>query len=302
MKNRQIVRAAWLASLVQILPCLLFLALLGSCRAIAPSRTAPSAAAPPAVERVEPEGILAAAAAGDLDRVRALLERRPGLLEEQDAGGWDALSYAAWGAHQQVHEYLLEQGAEGNLFTEAALGPWESFRRRLDLNPIGVGSRDRREKATPLIWAARTGNQAGCEVLISRGADVSARDREGNGALHHAVMMGRPQLVDFLLVYGADIDAPNDRGRTALHLAAAEGDFEACRLLLDRGASVRAADESGNTPLHLAAERGDFELCEYLLFLGAPAGLENARGLTPRELAEAEGHEQVVELLGSRTP
>jgi ankyrin repeat protein len=278
-----------------ILLSLLLLGLFGSCRNVLPLRKAePGASAP---EKARPERFLDAAARGDLARVRELTEADPDLLDTTDAAGWDAVSYAAWNAQQQVHEYLLQRGAEGNLFTEAALGPWKSFLQRLETNPIGVDSRDTKQKATPLIWAVRTGNQAGCEVLLSRGADIFARDRDGNSAVHHAAVMNRLELLDFLLSAGADVDGANKRGRTALHLFTEAGDFEGCRLLLDRGASLNIPDEAGNTPLHIAAERGNLELCEYFLFLGARPSLKNGEGRTPLDMAAAQGHERIVRLL-----
>ena len=273
---------------------------LGSCSLVQPLQKTRSGTSTP--EMLRPEGFLDAAARGDLALVRELAAADPAVLGATDGAGWDALDYAAWNAHPRVHEYLLQQGAEGNLFTEAALGPWQSFLQRLETNPISVDSRDPKQKATALIWAVRTGNQAGCEVLLSRGADLLARDRGGDSVVHHAVLMDQLELLESLLSIGADVNAANDRGQTALHLAAAAGSFETCRLLLDRGASVGAADAEGNTPLHLAAGGGSFELCEYLLFLGAPAGLENREGLTARDMAARQGHQRIVDLLEAQIP
>ena len=273
---------------------------LGSCSLVQPSqKSEPGTAAP---EMLKPGGFLDAAARGDLATVREFAEADPAVLGAADESGWDALEYAAWNAHPHVHEYLLQQGAEGNLFTEAALGPWQSFLQRLETNPISVDSRDPKQKATALIWAVRTGNQAGCEVLLGRGADLFVRDRGGNSVVHHAVLMERLELLEFLVSAGADVNAANDRRQTPLHLAAAAGSFETSQLLLDRGASLQARDAEGNTPLHLAARGGSFELCEYFLFFGAPVGLENQEGLTARDMAAEQGHERIVDLLEAQLP
>jgi len=293
------VKGSRLVAALPVLLSLLLPGLLGSCRFVRPLQKAgPGATAP---EMVKPEGFFEAATRGDLARVRELAEADPQLLEMVDEDGWDALSYAAWHAQQQVHAFLLRQGAEGNLFTEAALGPWESFHQRLETNPIGVASRDTKQKATPLIWAVRTGNQAGCELLFSLGADVAAADREGNKVLHHAVLMDQLELTDFLLYARADVDGTNKLGQTALHLAASGSGYDACRLLLEKGASLNLPDGAGNTPLHIAAQRGDFELCEYFLFLGASTGFVNKRGLTALELAAEQGHDRVARLLEAQT-
>lgn len=282
-----------------VLLSLLLLGLLGSCRSVRPLQKAgPGAAAP---ETVKAEGLYEAAARGDLARVRELTANDPNLLEAADEDGWDALSFAAWHAQHQVHAYLLQQGAAGNLFTEAALGPWESFHQRLETNPIGVASRDTKQKATPLIWAVRTGNQAGCELLISLGADILVRDRNGNSVIHHAASTDQLDLIDTLLSAGADVDGVNNRGQSALHLSTSAGGFAACQLLLDKGASLDLADDAGNTPLHIAAQRGYFELCEYFLFLGAQPSVENAEGRTPLDLAAEQGHDRVARLLEAQT-
>jgi len=293
------VKGSRLVAALPVLLSLLLPGLLGSCRFVRPLQKAgPGATAP---EMVKPEGFFEAATRGDLARVRELAEADPQLLEMVDEDGWDALSYAAWHAQQQVHAFLLRQGAEGNLFTEAALGPWESFHQRLETNPIGVASRDTKQKATPLIWAVRTGNQAGCELLFSLGADVAAADRNGNSVIHHAVATGKLDLMDTLLSAGADVDSVNNRGQSALHLATSAGDFAACQLLLDRGASLDLPDNAGNTPLHIAARAGNLELCEYFLFLGAQPSLENAEGRTPLDLAAEQGHDRVARLLEAQT-
>ena len=294
MKARSILTSA-------LMPGLLCLSLLFSCRSVQSPVTSREAGRP--YETVQPpetavlESFVEAAARGDIQRVRELLQRNADLLEAEDEEGWNAVQHAAWYAQQEVHDYLLLQGARGNLFTEASLGPWASFVQRLETNPIGVESRDSRHKASPLIWAVRCGNRSGCEVLLAKGADIGARDREGNTVLHHAAAMNHVQMLDFLLHAGAEVDAANHAGRTALHQFAGRGGYEACRLLVERGAAVDVRDGKGDTVLHLAARRGDFELCEYLLFLGASASIRNSDGQTPADLARLADHGRVAELL-----
>jgi len=266
-----------------------------SCRLLQPAQKARPADA--AARRAWVGPLLEAAERGELIRVRELLADDPSLLNARDGSGWNALSHAAWNGRHQVCDYLLERGADGDLFTEAACGPFDSFRERLRINPMGVSSRDRGRKATVLLWAVRGGNRVGCEMLLAQGADVQAADGEGNTALHHAASLEKMEILSLLAAAGADPDSANANGQTPLHLAADRGSFEVCLFLLDHDASVDRPDGKGNTVLHLAAARGDFELCEYFLALGAAAGPQNARGQTPLDLAEQGGYRRVSELL-----
>ena len=282
---------------------LLGLAVLASCSTVgAPVRPAeklvPGSSAPGG--RGTAHDLYAAAADGDLARVKSIVKQSPRLVTAVDAAGWSVLNYAAWSGQKGVFDYLAARGGLTNLFTEAALGPWPDVVKRMQTHPAAVQDRDLRQQATPLLWAARAGNAAAGEYLLALGAEVDAADREGNTALHFAVSRGDAQLCRALLQAGAAAGAADRRGRTPLYLACAGGPFELIELLLDRGAPIAAADQDGDTPLHAAAARGSFEICEYLLLRGAPAGVKNRRGQTARDLAIAGGHGKLAELLKER--
>src|SRR5437867_1888945 len=62
-----------------------------------------------------------AAAAGRLDRVQALAERDPSLVNTASAEGFPPLGLAAYLGHEEVAEYLISKGADVN-FTSPATG------------------------------------------------------------------------------------------------------------------------------------------------------------------------------------
>lgn len=60
--------------------------------------------------------LCAAAAAGDLERVRSLLIRNPDLLDARDVSG-SALHWAVLRCRTETISYLLERGADPNIRT-----------------------------------------------------------------------------------------------------------------------------------------------------------------------------------------
>jgi len=109
---------------------------------------------------------------------------------------------------------------------------------------------------------AESGDLLELEKLIRRGVDISARDSEGNTALHKA-MTWLPHLKDknilavakILVENGADTNAVNNYGETPIFLAASEGFYDVVVLLHENGARLNVADNGGFNPLHDIAKR-----------------------------------------------
>jgi len=121
--------------------------------------------------------------------------------------------------------------------------------------------------------------------LVIHGADVTARDRNGNSPLHLACQKNNLSAVIALTtcitpmdrekcIYHVSTELPqrhdiyNYKGQTCLHIAAEGGHFNLFRFLVESnfGADINAPDGlSGRTVLHLAAEAGNKYLVKYLL-------------------------------------
>ena len=67
----------------------------------------------------------------------------------------------------------------------------------------------------PLMLAAFRGDTAAVINLLERGADVNARDRDGDTALMFAAYRGHGLVVALLLQYGANVYARARNGWTA---------------------------------------------------------------------------------------
>lgn len=136
--------------------------------------------------------------------------------------------------------------------------------------------------------------------LIRAGADINARDKEGNTPLILAAgwqdfrkyFMGRPgntEVLRELIKAGADVNMPNKKGRTPLHEAAQLENPDNLAALLVAGAKVDARDTAGRTPLHDAAAANmvdTVEIVRRLLLAGADPNAKDKQGATPAQLVE----------------
>lgn len=78
--------------------------------------------------------------------------------------------------------------------------------------------------------------------MISRGADLNARDGSGETPLIAAVRIGWDEGVELLLGQGANANLPNGRGETPLVVAVQARDLIATRLLVAAGGDPNIAD------------------------------------------------------------
>ena len=102
------------------------------------------------------------------------------------------------------------------------------------------------------------GNKAHVEFLISKGADVSIKDKNGNTPLHSAMSNTDPKLqaeiVMVLLMNWADANARNNNQDTPLHKIS-RATVESVRNLILAGADPFAIGHLSKTPID--------KLCEY---------------------------------------
>ena len=130
------------------------------------------------------------------------------------------------------------------------------------------------EKYESLHEAVKKRDAFAVRCLLLRGADVNAKNKQGQTPLHRA---RRADVAKLLIARRADVHAKDFRGMTPLHWAAFYGHTEVARLLIDRGADVNAKNKYGKTPLHGAAENGHTEVARLLIDRGADVNAEGEK-------------------------
>lgn len=139
-------------------------------------------------------------------------------------------------------------------------------------------------------------DKAEVEALLAKGANVNAKDKDGDTLLHGAASRGNKDIVESLLAKGADVSARGNDNKTPLHRAAFSGEKDIAELLLAKGADVNAKAKDGDTPLFAAVYRGKKDIAELLLANGADVNANAKDGFTPLHGA-ANGKKDIVELL-----
>lgn len=148
-----------------------------------------------------------------------------------------------------------------------------------------------------LLRAAEQGNTASVKALMSQGADVNAKSKDGWTALMFAATMGHTEIVKTLLAKGADVNAKSKDGWTALVCAAVEGHTKTVEMLLAKGADVNAKNKHGYTALMGASLKGHLEIVKALLDKGASVAVIEKDGHTALTLAALGGHIRIVQVL-----
>lgn len=152
--------------------------------------------------------VFEAAAAGDAERVRELVDADPSLVNAFAPDGFQPLGLAAFFKRPDVVRLLLERGADATT----------ASRNGLAVTPLHSAIADEAS-----IEITRT--------LLAAGAPVNARSAQDGTALHTAAFVGHRAIVELLLEKGADPAARTTAGKTPADVARERGHAEIAQLL-----------------------------------------------------------------------
>lgn len=247
-------------------------------------------------------------------------------LRDRDHNG----TPAQWtmGSRPGVCQYLLEQGAEGDIVLYCVTGDVERANAALQKNPAllnlridhkvregyTVGSHHSEEidevpgghvyaykvgPTMPLLEIALQAKQAAIvEMLMECGYQIKLREWymiTGQGPRN------MDRLVKMFLESGLDINARQQHRHgvwAPLHWLAQRGLTHGISCLLENGADPNITDDKGRTPMHIVAQKGvGKNQVQLLIAHGGEVSIRDAAGKTPLDYAQKAKRKSVANFL-----
>ncbi|XP_065835605.1 putative ankyrin repeat protein RF_0381 isoform X2 [Oscarella lobularis] len=180
--------------------------------------------------------------AGQFEMTKKLVEMGFDVNKPCDKAGGTSLHWAAAKGSAQIATFLIDNGA--NLEAKMKNG------------------------FTPIMEAVMLANIEVIGLLISKGCDVRAEDKDGEGLLHWAAFANCPKIAEQLIANGLNIELRSDRGETPFLVACRYGSAACVDLLISKGCNRLAEDRSGEGALNLSIMVKEFEMTKKLVKMG----------------------------------
>jgi ankyrin repeat protein len=155
-----------------------------------------------------------AAAAGNLPRVKELVEANLQLAKSYSPDGFPVLALAAAFGHEEVVRYLHGNGAKIDAVAT---------------NGTGYNA---------LTGAVASSHASLAKWLVENGADVNYRYAKGHSPLLEAAANGKLEIVRMLVEHGADPHMRTDGGKNALNFAEERGHQDVADYLREIGLAI----------------------------------------------------------------
>jgi ankyrin repeat protein len=163
---------------------------------------------------------------GSNDMVQWLIKQGVDVNAASPRDGSVALLWAARKGHLENVTALIDAGADINI-----------------VNAEGI---------VPIQWAAENGHTQVVEALVEAGASLDLRETtSGQGLMHGVSIYGHVEIARLLLSRGAQVDAKDAAQKTPIYYACRYGHGQLADLLVDNGARMSDCAEKnfGKSPL-----------------------------------------------------
>lgn len=254
-------------------------------------------------------------------------------LKAEDLNGKNALMYAAEANNAELMNKLLKSGFSEKTKSKAGK---TALDYAIDARAQETYRILSKKNTLPMdfINAVEKGDPKAVKTLISEGADVNTKDKNGKAAAVIATEKGYAEILKLILENGAD---PNGKyfknpkanlfvmamhnnhldaalvllksganadfnhkfqgGKTALMTAIESKNQELTTYLLLKKFDVDATDDFGNTALIYAVKHDLFSVAKKLLELGADPTLRQVDGKTALDIAKSENKSSMERIL-----
>lgn len=183
-------------------------------------------------------------------------------------------------AHGSYTKPIQSQTAQGGESASEAAAALKALKAR-----VAAGADLNQE----LSAALDANDPSRVKYLISKGANVNARNSQGYTALTSAARQRYTDIIKLLLKSKANVNARDGDDMTPLLEAVIRDDVPSIKVLLAHGANVQARGPQGFDPLALSIEERRYEAAKALIDAGAKVNLAvGEQALTPLMIAVAE--------------
>jgi ankyrin repeat protein len=154
------------------------------------------------------------------------------------------------------------------------------------------------------LEAVKKRDGAAVESMLSLPGSTIVNTRDvtsGETGLHLVTARRDLTWMTFLLSKGANVNARDSRGRTPLVVASNLGFDEGVELLVSKGARVDEANDAGETPLIAAVHNQNFNMIRILLKAGGNPDRADNSGRSARDYAKITGNNRLLSEIEANT-